>query len=809
MKLKNLFLVFLALALPASIHAGQVTQSQAKQIALNYMGQKGPKRIQGVNPATPNLQLAYVAREAQDEADYYVFNNSHNNGFIIVAGDDRAVPVLGYTDSGTFDPNNIPDGLQCLLLSYKQEMNYLRNNPRAAKAQAPEAHNPVVKPLLTCNWNQRAPFNNLCPIKESVAPDYHCPTGCVATGAAQIMYYHKWPKQGQGSNTYVCDSLNGREITADFNHTYDWDNMIDNYIEGQYSDQQANAVAALMFDAGVAANMNYGKSSSASCYWMMDALRSNFGYNKGMRYELRSTKTITEWEQLIFNELNNKRPILYSGFTPKGGHTFVLDGYNADGYFHFNWGWGSLSNGYFVITILNPREQGVGSFDGGYNTTQSMVTGLYPQQDGVEPEPYLEISCEDFMPTVDSVELGENVKVELLGFVGTGFGYGRRVDIDYVFVLTDANNEIIETYDEYPLSMRLGTRYTYSLQRKNCRNITPSTVLEPGEYHLTLMYKRAEEESSKYTFYKHSSANPGYVLAQVKNGKIFFSKPKVGNSNLKVDGFDYPKPVGDNSYFPATLKLSNSGDEYYGDIHIAAKGGDLEDYQELYSAVVDVAKDAELTLNFTMFPPRGAADYQMVVRDNAGNVIYGPCTLTVAPSDNYVLEAASQLTPGNYYMKPDDVNAHIDIKNTGTGNFLGCISYEIQLNGARRAHGVSDVITIAAGETKTVNLKTHFEGQPTVEYNFRLFNIKADTDEEKERIRAAFMLADEQTAIADISTAKVNLSMSGNVLNVTGAAHVSIYNVMGALVASGNNVELPAGVYVVVADDTVHKIAVK
>ena len=133
-----------------------------------------------------------------------------------------------------------------------------------------------------------------------------------------------------------------------------------------------------MYDAGVAGGMQYGKSSNTSAHWMMNALRTNFKYNKGMKFIMRGTKTINEWEQLIFNELNNKRPIIYGGFTSLGGHAFILDGYNEEGYFHFNWGWSAHSNGYFLITALNPRDQGAGSYEGGYNASQSIIINTYP-----------------------------------------------------------------------------------------------------------------------------------------------------------------------------------------------------------------------------------------------------------------------------------------------------------------------------------------------------------------------------------------------------------------------------------------------
>lgn len=809
MKLNRLLLVILALTMAVAVNAKQVSQSQAMQIALNYLNQKATKGIQGVNPAAPDLRLCPMTRGAN--TDYYVFNNGDNDGFIVVAGDDRAVPVLGYSDSGSLDPENMPEGLKFMLETYAQEMQYLRNKPQAAPASAPLAHNPAVKPLLKCNWGQNAPFNLYCPNDEDENGNtFRCVTGCTATAAAQIMYYHKWPERGEGSITYEWQNHGGTQIGGEFDHPFPWSDMLDNYISGQYTTKQGEAVATLMVDVGAAAQMQYGKTSNASLFWMMTGMRQYFHYNKGMKFVMRDTKTLAEWETLIFNELNNKRPILYSGFTPKsGGHTFVLDGYNADGYFHFNWGWTSLSNGYFLITALNPSEQGTGSFEGGYNTTQAMVINICPQTDGVEPEQYIELTCRSFMPEETSINLGEIMNINLFGLMGSGAGFGNHASINHVFMLTDANDAIVERYTVYNMSLSLGSRYTYSVERKNPIKARIGANLADGDYHLRLMYKLQSEDDSKYRSYDHSALSPGYVAVHVENGKMTFSQPTAGNSNLKVSKFEYPETVGDNAYFPATVTFTNDGDEFYGNIHIAFKGGSYPQYTDRYSSLINVPKDGEVMIKCTMFAPRGAGEYQMAVLDDAGNVIDGPRKIVVTESDNYQLEAATQLTPGSYYMTPDNVTAHVDLRNTGTQAYTGCIYYQIRQNGNRRASGISDIVTIPAGETRRVDFKTRFEGQPNVEYNFYLYNVKNDTEEDMTRINAPFMIADEQTGVDEISSNKVSLNVSGGVLHVTGANRVDIYSVSGAWVASGNNAELPAGVYIVVTDDTVHKIAVK
>ncbi|MBQ5509032.1 MAG: Spi family protease inhibitor, partial [Muribaculaceae bacterium] len=162
--MKRFSLLFLSLFLLATaLNAKQVDLADAQNIAMGYLTKNSPKHILGVSNNTPQLQLALEAKSKTNATDYFVFNNGSNNGYIIVAGDDRAVPVLGYSDEGSFDPSSMPDGLRYMLEVYASEMEYLRSNPNALAAEPSLARNPEVKPLLTCNWGQTDPFNRQCP----------------------------------------------------------------------------------------------------------------------------------------------------------------------------------------------------------------------------------------------------------------------------------------------------------------------------------------------------------------------------------------------------------------------------------------------------------------------------------------------------------------------------------------------------------------------------------------------------------------------------------------------------------------------
>ncbi|MBR1881752.1 MAG: C10 family peptidase, partial [Muribaculaceae bacterium] len=238
--------------------AAPVSLNQAKAIAAGVTGGNGAKV-----PAA-RLELAQQAVNAQGETDYYVFNRADDKGFIIVAGDDRALPVLGYSDDGSFVPGETPCGLEYLLEVYSAEMSDLRSNP-AARARKAVTLNSEVAPILTSTWDQSTPFNNQVP----TINNRRCYTGCVATAISQVMYYYKWPETGTGSKTYTWKyTLNGQsystKLTANFaSSTYDWANMLDSYSNG-YNDDQAAAVSLLLKDVGYAVSMTYGTSSSGA-----------------------------------------------------------------------------------------------------------------------------------------------------------------------------------------------------------------------------------------------------------------------------------------------------------------------------------------------------------------------------------------------------------------------------------------------------------------------------------------------------------------------------------------------------------------
>lgn len=354
------FLLVLLLALGySSLQAKRITQWQAQQQAYSFWGKQMPQKAKAKSRA---------ATTASRSDAYYVFNNDAG-GFVIIAGDDAVTPVLGYTSTGSFDAENLPDGLKDLLKSYERQIaalgdNYVANRTATRTAFTGE------KLLKTAEWNQMSPFNKYTP--------NNYVTGCVATAGAIVMKHHGYPAKGTGSHSYTW---NGQDLTANFEHDYDWANMPTKYTVG--NDEAFDGVARLMSDLGVAVEMKYAKGGSgASMEDLLTALKKYFGYSKYARLLAIADLGAEVWNDRLRAEIDANRPILYSAVdSNKGGHSFVIDGYKDES-FSVNWGWGGYCDGFYRIGALNPETGGKPLGDQ-YNLSQSAVFSLQPS-DGEE-----------------------------------------------------------------------------------------------------------------------------------------------------------------------------------------------------------------------------------------------------------------------------------------------------------------------------------------------------------------------------------------------------------------------------------------
>ena len=372
--MKRILLLAITLATVCAVQAQRVSESAARQTAAQFFAEKS---FRSSAPGSLSLRLAYTAQDNH----FYIFNRGEQDGFVIVAGDERLPQVLGYGNTGTFTSSDIPLPMQDWITEMNREIAYLKAHSHAV-VHHPVKRSTAVAPMVTTRWNQEAPYNNLCPTYNGGAA--RAVTGCVATAMAQIMNYHEWPERGTGSHSYNCNVNNTDPTTlnADFSQSvYEWDLMLDTY-DSSSSPESCNAVAKLMSDVGISVDMNYGASSGAQETDALEALITYFGYSDKAYLLQRDLFGGEEWDLMLMNELSAGRPILYCGFAYSqgslGGHAFVFDGYDTDGYFHVNWGWGGAYDNYFLVSVLAP------SAGNDFKYGQDAIFGVIPAPQGNE-----------------------------------------------------------------------------------------------------------------------------------------------------------------------------------------------------------------------------------------------------------------------------------------------------------------------------------------------------------------------------------------------------------------------------------------
>lgn len=384
--MKRLFLLLFAIiAVSITVQAGDVTEQEALQKAQQFMKGKTFKQ--------KNLCRAPHSNVTTQSVPYYVFNAEGNDGFVIVSGDDRTKAILGYADKGSIDMNNLPDNLKEWLDGYEETIQSISGQD-IQRMPHRVLNNATIAPMLSCHWGQYSPYNLQCPEYSgelSVA-------GCVATAMAQVMYYHQWPKTTTveipsytsdytANNVRYQSTLPALPVT-----TFKWNKMKTTY-QSNETGEAADAVAELMRYCGQAVQMGYTPIFSGANVYAYE-LVTYFGYSAKARDVSRSDYNTDEWEKMIYNELAHQRPVLYSGSSSSGGHQFVCDGYDGQGMFHINWGWEGMSDGFFVLSVLNPDARGIGGgiANDGYTRIQRAIIGIEPGEPGEVVVPVVNIN---------------------------------------------------------------------------------------------------------------------------------------------------------------------------------------------------------------------------------------------------------------------------------------------------------------------------------------------------------------------------------------------------------------------------------
>lgn len=523
--MKRTTTILIAICVSALFANGkQISQNAALSAARKY------SRTGQVAPAK-NLRS-----DKTNNAPYYAFNLEQ--GYVIVSGDDEMTELVGYAENGFFDAENVPPQMQLWLDRYAEYVAAVQSGKaKARKILLSDSPSVVVEPLVTTKWNQDAPFNNFAPeYTDDNNNTQRCATGCAATAMAQIMKFHNWPEQGVGHYSYEHQSFG--TISSNFSeHVYDWTNMIDRYNNGEYSSEQADAVALLMKDCGVSLNMNYGPVSGASIYSYYPAFKNYFRYSS--RTVNRSGCETAEFTKIITDELQEGRPIIYCGTGEDGGHAFVVDGYDTNYFLHVNWGWGGYSDGYFDMNYMDPTGLGIGGGSGAFKWNQGIVLAR-PLKDGVEPYEFIQqlcfvpyddvkggIFCEQEMPA----NKGDVVTILLrntANLSGESFFGSLNVGVfdDSGALVTMGNEERIENNNGELLEFQSGSLYSVDLP------MTLNTAgIADGNYIVRAMSKANGDVWRKF-------ASTDCLNMTVADGKVYLSAPTPNISMVGIGSYD-------------------------------------------------------------------------------------------------------------------------------------------------------------------------------------------------------------------------------------------------------------------------------
>ncbi len=371
--MKNKFWLYSAISafgvlLSQPAEARQLSANQALTRAQkSEASAPGMKKIRAA--AQPKL-VKTTLTERQGLPAFYIFENSE--GLLIASADDRLPAVLGYSESGSF--SEIPENMEWWLGQYEQEIGAYyeaagEDTPQWTSTYDQYAGWAPLETLCKTQWGQTSPFNNDCPMLNGS----RTVTGCVATALSQVIRY-KGYLNCRGKKSYNWSAGN-QTITYDFDQLkIDFSLLRDAY-KGGATQAERDEVAKLMYAVAVAMNSNFNAATGTN---YGDAIREYLGFNDYFTVH-RAGMTSQEWERMCYELIKDGNPLAYGG-SGTGGHAFICDGYSEDGFFHFNWGWSGTSDGYFRLSSLNPREQGTGSFEGGYTMSQN-ITVLRGDQD--------------------------------------------------------------------------------------------------------------------------------------------------------------------------------------------------------------------------------------------------------------------------------------------------------------------------------------------------------------------------------------------------------------------------------------------
>ena len=701
--MKKITVTLLLLAITLLATAGPVSKQQALNQANAFLRTRGlqvagePQRAPG-NTSGANHQPLYV------------FNTVGNHGFVIISGDDRAVPLLGYTEEGRYDEENMPDNFRSWLEQMALEISALpdTNDGQGVSQPLRVPVHTTISPLIKTKWNQGSAtatgyiYNTLTPTINNL----HCVTGCVATAGAQVMNFYQYPKKAtKAVPGYTPNSTIG-ELSSLPSVTFDWANMKNIYSSADVGTPSEKAVSQLMLYAGYAALMNYGlNGSGASEYQLAVGMAEYFDYDPyTWQYVNRSDYSISEWDALIYGELKAGRPVIYSGDGIYGGHAFICDGYNEEGLYHFNWGWGGQYDGYFKLHATDPyhgTEVYDGTIDNGFPMNAAAVIGLQPNtgQGPGSGSQTGDLVATALDPAIDGNVISALLQNNNAGTAYLALGMGE-LKADGSITTLDKSYEVYKNW-ELPSGYYFTSRLTFDVSKYNLSNGTHTLVFISTEKNAT-GWVRARPYS---LYYDVVVKNGSYTITERKSilqakqfdftGNKYATVAQPVEVTIECQNIDYIEPL----YFFASTSSSNKG-------------------ECTFSAGTAIEAGQTETVTFYFYPENAGKYYVWVCTDPEGNNVVGTSNVTIKAKPTYKVTLSK--VDLSIDAKPT-TTATVRVKNTSSYDYYDSFSANLYIHANNSYTYVSGeetpVYLIKAGETKEIKVK-FYDLEPDTPYNF-------------------------------------------------------------------------------------------
>ena len=743
---RKMFVLVVAVLTSFAVHATVVDRQQAAQQAREFMSRNFRSFTRHA------VQTANLTDVETGQPLVYAFN-VEGGGFVVVAGDDSAPAILGYSETSTIDPADIPEGMKDLFAQYQQEMQAMSR--AGTRAETVANLGPEIPHLMKSEWGQAAPYFNMCPRHNYADGDGvgRSLTGCVATAMAQIMYYHKYPAEiKELPGKYFNRKKKCTYKAFNISRTLEWDKILPTYgtrrdVSG--TQEQQNAVAKLMRLVGQSICMNYSPElSTMNDVSVLRNLVYFFNYDAStIQLVQRKNYDYADWIKMIYKELSEQRPLYYSGSSNTGGHAYVVDGYKEEDFFCINWGWyGSGAESVFRLSLCNPKNkyEGGGSGDAGYTSRQVAIIGIQPAKTAQTMDDVLvghfrwtgkyiyERASAD-----ENFDLTNSIYQDL-------FNYNPPASLtfDYGVIVRDAKGEAVQKL----LPMNSETE-----QVEVSRGVGVFFLDEPlkvgaglgdGDYKLQFLYRLDGEEEWRQTLPVLEA------MFKIRGNKLIFDcRPDWLTVKMNVEAQENAKEP----LYKVTVTLENKSSDqtFHRSIRVGRK--DLDNRSlENYGFAVTLGPGETKTFDMDYKPGRFATPqlYLMTLEDcvplgegvATGASSWQPITKDLQGSFNLTSQLVKQ-ADDTYVLKADDhYEVSYTFKNTGTTDMKGYIELVDSVSSVYGFIGLDEdnfngeLISLKPGESQELKLTVYSDGDDDVAHKISVLSY--DSDEQSTLIDA-------------------------------------------------------------------------